>query len=254
MLTAATIFICAVATIAGGFMDAISGGGGILTLSALLLCGVPPHMALGTNKVGAFFGIVVSLIKFAKSHLVVWELVIYGIGFIIAGSFLGAFLALRLESEILGKVILALLPVAMLAIFLPPKKNTCKMIQISGIRLWVVLPVFCFCSGCYDGFFGPGGATFILLGLHWLLGLDLMRASATTKPLNLADNTCSAIYFVMSGAVFWELAIIMAICFMIGNWLGSTFAIHVGPKAIRRFLTISLLLVLLSLVWKYFIQ
>lgn len=252
MLTASTIFVCAIATITGGFMDAISGGGGILTLSALLFCGVPPHMALGTNKVGAFFGIVVSVIKFTKSHLIVWKLVIYGIAFIIAGAFLGAFLALHLESEMLGKVILALLPVAIIAIFLPPKKNTFQKIQISGIRLYLVMPVFCFCAGCYDGFFGPGGATFILLGLHWILGLDLISASATTKPLNLADNTCSAIYFVLAGAVFWELAIIMAICFMIGNWLGSTLAIRVGAKVVRKFLILSLFLVLLSLAWKYF--
>lgn len=253
-LTLSCAILCAMAALCGGFIDAISGGGGLLTIPALLLGGIPPHLALGTNKLSAFLGTAVSLGRFAASGLVNWRLAAGGAGFSIAGSWLGSFAATSLPAEMLAKAIIGMLPVAMIATLMPQKKNPAEILNVTGWRFWLLLPAFCLALGFYDGFFGPGTGSFLILGLHWLLKQDLIHASATAKTFNLASNVSSAIYFMWHGLIFWKLGLIMAACFMLGNWLGATFAIHVGGKAVRRFLLLSLFLLLLSLVWRFFIS
>lgn len=252
MLT--TFIVCALAALAGGLIDAISGGGGLLTIPALLLCGVPPHTALGTNKVSACLGTTVALFNFAANHLVDWRLVACGIGFSLSGSWIGAMLAMHLEAEFLGKVLIALLPFGMLATILPQKKNGNADQEIRGLRFWLLLPLACLCIGMYDGFFGPGTGSFLILALHWVLGMGLVRASATAKAFNLGSNVSGAVSFIWHGVVNWPLALVMGACFMGGNWLGSSLAIRVGARIVRRFLFLSLFLLLSTLIWQYFFK
>lgn len=252
-LTASCAIICGLASLAGGFIDAISGGGGLLTLPALLLTGVPPHLALGTNKLSACLGTSVSLCKFAANRLIFWRLALYGVAFSLVGSWLGSLVATHLSPELLGKAIVILLPFAMIGTLLPQKKTPVKEEPVTGWRLWLLLPCFCLFMGCYDGFFGPGAGSFLILGLHWFFRLNLIYSSGTAKTFNLASNISAAMYFLLNGLIFWELGFIMGACFMAGNWAGATFAIKVGSKAVRRFLLLSLFLLLSSLVYKYFI-
>lgn len=252
MLTLSCALICGIAALAAGFLDAISGGGGLLTLPSLLLAGVPPHMALGTNKVSACAGTAVALFNFSKHGLVAWRMAAWGIPFSLAGSWLGSLLALHLDQEVLGKVLVILLPFAMIATLLPPRQRTVGNPTVDGMRFWVALPVVCLAIGIYDGFFGPATGSFLILLLHWALKFDLIAASATAKAFNLASNVSAAVSFVWHGQVFWALALVMACCFMLGNGLGSTFAIHAGSKAVRKFLIASLMLLLTTLIWQYF--
>lgn len=247
------ICICGGAALAGGFIDAIAGGGGLLTLPALLLCNVPPHVVLGTNKVSATLGTAVALINFSIHNLVKWRLVACGVVFSLSGSWFGSLLAMWLPSAILGKVLIILLPFAMLVTIIPHKQGESDKI-ITGTRLWIALPIICLAIGIYDGFFGPGTGSFLILALHWLLGLGLVSASATAKAFNLASNVSGAVSFTWHGVVNWPIAIAMACCFMIGNWLGSSMAIKIGSRIVKRFLLISLLLLLLTLIWQYFIS
>ncbi len=193
-------FVCAIAAFAGGFIDAISGGGGLLTIPALLLTGVPPHLALGTNKVSACCGTTVALFNFAKHGLVNWRMAGYGIIFSIIGSWLGAWLALILESALLGKVLVALLPLAMIATLLPQKQHDDILPPRDGFRFWVLLPIVCVAIGLYDGFFGPGTGIFLILALHWVLKMGLIQASATAKAFNLASNVSAAVSFIWHDA------------------------------------------------------
>lgn len=254
MLTLSTIIICATAALTGGFIDAIAGGGGLLTVPALLLSGLPPHMVLGTNKLGAVLGTTVALLNFTRHKLVKWRLAAWGIGFSLLGSWLGSLLALHLEPAILAKILVILLPVGMVATLIPgQRKEKVPEIEIKGIYFWLFLPIICLAIGMYDGFFGPATGSFLIIALHWLLRLDLLEASGTAKAFNLASNLSGAVSFIWHGAVLWELGLIMAACLMLGNWLGSSFAIHIGAKAVKRFLFIALALLLVSLVWQQFI-
>lgn len=247
-----SLIICSIAALAGGFIDAISGGGGLLTIPALLLTGVPPHFALGTNKISACLGTAISLINFSRHKLVNWRMAFWGIPFSLAGSWLGSLLALHLDSAILGKVLVIMLPFAMIITLLPQKTNENFSPAVSGLRYWLLLPIVCVSIGCYDGFFGPGTGTILILLLHWCMRQNMLGASATAKAFNLASNVSAAVSFIWHNSIIWSLGIAMGICFMIGNWLGSAFAIHAGSGAVRKFLLVSLLLLLGSLVWQYF--
>lgn len=256
MFTASiTAFIvCSIAALLGGFIDAISGGGALLTIPALLLCGVPAHMALGTNKVGAVCGTTIALYNFARHGMVNWRMAACGIPFSLIGSWLGSLLALYLDAEVLGKVIIALLPVGMAATLLPSKRSDDAGLELTGARLWILLPMVCSLIGVYDGFFGPGTGSILILALHWLLRMNLIAASANAKTFNLASNVSASISFIWHDVVLWTLGIPMAICFMAGNWLGSAFAIKAGAGAVRKFLIVSLALLMTSLIWRYFLQ
>lgn len=253
-LTIGMALFCGVASLAGGFIDAIAGGGGLLTMPALLVCGVPPHIALGTNKVGACMGTTVALYNFAANKLVSWRLVVYGLGFSLAGSWAGSLLAISLPQETLAKILVILLPCAMVVTILPSRKDQAEKKHITGWKFWLGLPLVCAAIGIYDGFFGPATGSFLILALHWILGLGLVSASGTAKAFNLGSNLSAAVSFILHGAVFWPLALLMAACLMLGNWLGSLMAIRIGPKAVRRFLIVSLALLMVTLIWQYFIM
>lgn len=252
MLTLGTITFCIILGLSAGFIDAIAGGGGLIVIPGLLLCGVPPHSALGTNKISAFLGTAIALFTFSKNRLVFWKMVFYGVGFSLLGSWLGSLLALNLDNELLGKIILFSLPVAMGLTLLPKNEKRKTEFEYNGVKFWVILPLVCLLLGAYDGFFGPGTGTFLILGLHWILGMNLLEASANAKAFNLASNFSAAVTFLFYGAVYWPLAILLSICVMTGNWLGSKLAIKAGSKVVRRFLTVSLCLLLLSLAYQYF--
>lgn len=254
-LTLTTAVVCSGAALTGGFIDAIAGGGGLLTMPALLLTGVPPHLALGTNKISSSLGTAVALGAFARSHLVLWRLALAGLGFSLLGSWIGSLLALQISSAALGKILMGLLPVGMLLTLAPKRKCQDRRgtPARSGPRFWLLVPLVCLAIGVYDGFFGPGTGSFLILALHWVLHTDLIEASATSKVLNLGSNVGATVAFIWHGTVFWPLAVIMTACSMLGNWLGSRTAIRVGPAAVRRFLMVSLGLLLMTLIWRYFL-
>lgn len=246
--------LCGLAALGGGVIDAIAGGGGLLTVPALLVAGVPPHVALGTNKVSACMGTTVALINFARGRLVLWRLAALGVGFSIIGSWLGALATLMIDSTALGKIIVFLLPLGMVGALLPQKNREKQIDPDKGPRFWLALPLVCLALGFYDGFFGPGTGSFLILALHWVLGISLLAASGTAKAFNLGSNVSGVVSFIWHGVVNWPIALLMAACFMAGNWLGSSLAMKIGAKAVRRILVLSLLILLLTLVWRYFLQ
>lgn len=253
MLTLSAFIFCSFAALMAGFIDAIAGGGGLITVPALMLSGLPPHIVLGTNKISSSLGTMVALYNFARHGLVRWRLALFGLAFSITGSWAGASLTMFLSSELLAKILIFFLPFGMLATFVPPRKKELSSQELTGIRFWLYIPLICTIIGLYDGFFGPGTGSFLILALHWILRMNLIEASGTTKALNLGSNIGGAISFIWHGALNWPLGLTMAFCLMLGNWLGSNFAIKVGAKAVRRFLFISLFLLLTTLIYQNFI-
>lgn len=248
-----TIIICVVASFVAGIIDSIAGGGGLITLPALLLTGIPPHMALGTGKFASTLGTGLALFNFARSNLVMWRIALIGVIFSLLGAYSGSIMALLIDSEYLGKILVALLPVGMAMTLLPKKEQSGPAGLVKGLKFWLFVPLVSFSVGAYDGFFGPGAGSFFILAFHWVLRMGLIEASATSKVFNLASNLGALIAFLLNGKVLFMLALPMAAASMAGNWVGSRMAIKAGPDMVRKFLLVSMSLLLLTLIWQYFI-
>lgn len=244
------IFLSAAAFFAG-FIDSVAGGGGLISLPATLLVGMPPHLALGTGKFMASIGTTAAFFTYAKNGAVAWKIAGIGVAFSFIGSVLGSKTALLVDNAVLGKILILLLPFAALLTFMPVRHGLRE--KKSGLlALYVATPLLCSAIGFYDGFFGPGTGSFLLLALHFALGLNLIAASGTAKAFNLASNVSSLVIFIISAKVYWIAAIPMALSNMAGNIMGSRMAIRGGPAVVRRMLLVSLGLLFVSLIWRYY--
>lgn len=243
------VFLAGAAFFAG-FIDSVAGGGGLISLPATLLTGMPPHLALGTGKLMACLGTTASFLTYARSGVIAWRIAGIGVLFALGGSALGSKTALLVDNAVLGKVILVLLPLAAILTFVPVRKGA-RAKEPGKAALYVLTPLICTAVGFYDGFFGPGTGSFLLLALHLVLGLNLIAASGTAKVFNLASNLSSLVVFVVSGKVYYLAAVPMALANIAGNIAGSRMALRGGPAVVRRMLLVSLGLLFATLVWRY---
>lgn len=247
------MLICCTAFFVAGFVDAIAGGGGLITVPALLLCGIPPHTALGTGKLASTLGSLTALWTFARNHLV--EMRIAPLGFLAAvvGSIAGSALTLLIDGAVLGRVLFFLLPVGLVLSLLSGRSFSEEAsLPEHGLRTRVFLVGFLI--GMYDGFFGPGAGSFYILALHLFLRMGLVRASATAKVFNMASNAGAFFTFATGGAVVYSLGIPFAISSILGNQLGVRLAISIGPRAVRAFLYVTLSLLLATLAYRFFLS
>lgn len=225
------VFLVVVAAIAGT-VDAIGGGGGLLTVPALLAVGLPPHLALGTNKGQSSFGSAAALVRYARGGLIPWRRArwLFPAGFV--GALVGARLVLFLRPELLRPVILVLLVVvaAFLAFRRKPEGSTVEPTPLrERLALLVALGI-----GAYDGFFGPGTGTFLIVAFVGLLGLSLPRASAEAKVVNCAANVAALCLFAGNGVVLWTVALPMAGAQLLAGAFGAHLAIRGGERWVRR--------------------
>jgi len=247
-LSTGTYALLAAAGVLAGFVDSIAGGGGIITLPALLAAGLPPHLALGTNKGQSVFGSFAALVRFARGGLVDPRRarVTFPLG--LAGSLAGAALALAIPASALRPVVVGLLAFAALFVGLrraPPRVEDAPKrrgsLPIAGA---IALAV-----GAYDGFFGPGTGTFLILGFVAFLGDGLAHASAGAKVVNFASNLAALALFAARGTVVWRLAIPMAACQLAGGWVGAHLAIRRGDAVVRRVVVAVALAAAARLAW-----
>lgn len=237
------------AAFAAGLLDSIAGGGGLFSLPATLLTGVSPQSALGTGKFMSVMGGTASLIAYAKNGAVDWRLAAAGVCFSLAGSRAGAQAALHIDNAMLGRIILALLPLAALLTLMPVRDDT-RETRPGRVSLFLGAPLVCAGTSFYDGFFGPASGSLMLLCLHRFLGIGLLTASGTAKALILASNLSSLFIFIVNGKVCYPIAVPMALANIAGHVAGSRLALRKGPKLIRRVLLLSLGLLFISLVWR----
>jgi len=236
-----------------GFVDSIAGGGGLISTPAMLVCGLPPHVALGTGKFASTLGTLTSLWTFARSHLVVLRIAPAGFAAAFAGAMVGSWLALLLDSALLGRILVFLLPIGMIASLFSGKHYS-EEGELPEAGLWTKVIVMGFFIGMYDGFFGPGTGSFFILAQHILLRMGLVKASATAKVFNLASNAGAFAVFAAGGVVLYSVAIPCAIANILGNQAGTRLAIKVGAKAVRRFLYVTLSLLTATLIYRFFLQ
>ena len=240
--------LCLTASFVGGVIDSIAGGGGLITMPAMLLAGLPPHVTLGTGKFASTIGTVPALLNYARSGFVVWRMVPAGVACALAGSWAGSSLALLLDSSTLGNILICLLPIGLLATLCPKKSGEGVPRPQQGWLFWGVMCTVAFAVGMYDGFFGPGTGSFFIIAFHFILRMGLVEASGTAKVFNLASNAGAMITFCIGGKVWYALAVPMACASMTGNWVGSRLAICMGPGIVRKFLGVSLAILMLTLI------
>lgn len=224
------IFLVVVAGSAGT-MDAIGGGGGLLTLPVLLAVGLPPHLALGTNKGQSVFGSTSALARYAHGGLIPWRRARWLFPAGLLGSLAGARLVLFLDPAVLRPLIMALL--VAVAVFLAFRRIPEGGAEPSSMRERVALAL-ALVIGAYDGFFGPGTGTFLIVAFVGVLGLSLPQASAHGRVVNCASNLAALAMFAGSGVVVWSVALPMAGAQLLGGTLGAHLAIRGGDRWVRR--------------------
>lgn len=227
----ATMFV--VAALAGAF-DAIAGGGGLLTLPALLLAGLDPVAALATNKLQGSFGSVSSTMAFARRGLIDWRT---GLPVAFAAGLAGLCGALCV-SLLSPSLLKALVPILLIVIALYFALSKALKTEDSQARL--ALPMFAgFVAplvGFYDGIFGPGAGAFYMVAFVTLLGYGALKATAHTKLANAASNLGSLTLFILKGAVVWPIGLAMAAGAFLGAQVGSRLAMRFGARLIRPLL------------------
>ena len=245
-LTPAVYLVLTAVAFAAGFISSIAGAGGMITLPALLWAGIPPLDALGTNKFQSVFGTLSSTLNFfQKGHLdfrPLWP----GLLAAVAGSTLGTWSVTQLGGEQLR----TLLPILLIAIALyfafspriadidgvPRIGNTCFNLLVGGG------------IGFYGGFFGPGMGSFYALAFAALLGYNIRKATAHTKPLVLATNATSMVIFMSGGHLLWSLALFMSAAQFVGARLGSNLVIARGAALVKPVIIVATVLVAIKLL------
>lgn len=246
-LTPVMIIIVAIGVFMGSFMDAIAGGGGIITVPTYLLTGIPAHIALGTNKLSSCIGTSFSTARYIKHGYVDWKLGGVSILLALIGSVAGMKLQLLMPENYLQYLLLILLPIVAFITFrkrsLPEKPS-----DIPRKRQMLIVWAASLVIGIYDGFYGPGTGTFLLLIFCNWAGMDVRTAGGNMKIVNLASNLGAVFTALMNGTVFIVLGLIGAVFSITGHTLGSKLAIKNGSRLVRPMVIVALVLLTVKVI------
>lgn len=235
-----------VASLFAGALDAVGGGGGLVTVPALLAAGLPPHMALGTNKGQSVFGSLAAMFRYSRAGLIDKRAARFAFPLSVLGSIAGVMLALLLPSDVLRPVVLVLLVVAGVVVALARPAAAPGAPSGSPRRADAIWAAAALGIGAYDGFFGPGTGTFLILVAVALLHRPMMRATADAKVVNFGSNLAALVVFASRGAVAWNIALPMVGTQLLGGFLGAHLAVRRGDRFIRAVV----LVVVLALIVK----
>ena len=232
-----------------GAVDSVAGGGGLISLPGYLVAGLPIHMSYGTNKVSNLFGTVISAVLYAKSGKTSLRAAALGIPTALVGARAGAQTALLLPPETLTLIMMLMLPpLALFMLFGARKQQGGAAKELSRLRYGLTTALIGLFCGFYDGFFGPGSGTFLILCFTSLLGLDFVTAVGTAKLIILTANLGALTAFAASGQIAYSLVFPCALCSVAGNFIGTRLAIKQGAPLIRVVMSVVLLLLMAKLV------
>lgn len=239
------IIVCPMVFLAS-FVDAVAGGGGLISLPAYLLAGVQPKFAIGTNKLSSAIGTVFSTARYCKNGFFDLKLAIPSVIVALAGSYIGAKTVLVTSDEVLKYILIVVLPVV--AFFVLKKKNFNKVKnKPKRITQFIIAVLASFVVGMYDGFYGPGTGTFLILIYTGLVKLDLLTASGNTKLVNLASNITALVTFMCSGNIVYALGIAASVFSIAGHYLGSGMVMKNGSKIVKPIIVVVIVLLLIKI-------
>jgi len=240
------LILALVAAFFAGFIDTIAGGGGIITVPVLLGIGLPPHLALGSNKLQASFGSLTASIRYTRGGLVQPKQMLLGIVWTFVGAVLGSLAILALNTDILRWIIPFLLLAAFLYLLFKPAVSEIRT-QARMKETWFYL-IFGLLIGFYDGFFGPGTGSFWTIVFIAFLGLPLKEATGHTKITNFTSNLVSLGVFAISGNLALALGLCMGFAQIGGAWLGSHILMNKSVRIIRIIFLVMVGLTILNLL------
>lgn len=239
------IFLFLVGGVAG-FVDAIAGGGGLLSIPALLWTGMSPIQAIATNKLQASMGSFTATANYVRHGLVSPKDLKLAVFMTFLGAMSGAILVQYLPNAWLETLIPVML--ILIALYFLFSKNIDLQEGKQRLSLGLFSVVIGFSVGFYDGFFGPGTGSFFTIAFVLLLGYGLQQAIGGTKLLNFTSNVVSLGVFILSGQILWLAGIVMGIGQIIGSYVGSHMAVKHGGKLIRPMLVIISILMSVKLL------
>ncbi len=242
------LIVCPLVFLAS-FVDSIAGGGGLISLPAYLIAGLPPHYAIATNKLSSSIGTVIATVRYCKNKLVDWGIGIPSILLALFGSTLGANLALLVDEKVLKIILIIILPVVGFYVLI--NKDFTKKVLAEPLprkKVYLIACTASFIIGAYDGFYGPGTGTFLILIYTGLARMDIGVASGNTKLVNLASNVAALVTFLFNGKIIFVLGITAAVFSVAGSYLGSGLVLKNGFKVVRPIILVVITLLFIKVI------
>lgn len=238
-ITLTTFLIVCPLVFLGGFVDAVAGGGGLISLPAYMIAGLPVHNSIATNKLSSGMGTTVSTYRFARGGNIPWKKALPCIVMAMLGSAAGAKLALLVDADLFKRLMLVIIPVTAFYVMRnkamgeePEPLEFKKMLMRASLTALLI--------GMYDGFYGPGTGTFLILLLSGYAKFRLGEANGVAKSINLTTNLTSLGVYLMSGKVIIVLGLIAGLFGIAGNYIGVSFFNDKGAKAVKPIMIIVL--------------
>jgi len=232
-----------------GFVDAVAGGGGLISLPAYLIAGLPAHYALGTNKLSSSMGTTIATWRYAKSGYIAWKLALCCAVCAIIGSSIGAELALLIDDHIFKIIMLVVLPLTAIYVW-KSKGLTNKKEPLPTKSTTLLAMAIALVMGVYDGLYGPGAGTFMILLLTGIARMTPDSANGTAKVINLSTNIAALTVFLINGKVLLPLGL-AAGCFSIaGAYLGTAYYKKGGVRSMRPIIILVLSIFFVKVIYE----
>ncbi|EFI41843.1 MULTISPECIES: TSUP family transporter [Peptoniphilus] len=217
-----------------GVVDSIGGGGGLISLPAFLLAGLPIHMALGTTKMQSTCGTAMATLRFIKNRFVSFKLAFPAVIAAFLGASIGAKLMMFLGEDQLHKIMIIILPVAAFLVLNKKFFDSATSDElIINKKTYITVTISAFLVGIYDGMYGPGTGTFLILAFTVFAKMNVQFANGHAKIINLASNITALIIFLLNGKIIIPLGLLGALASMAGNYVGSGLALKNAQKFTR---------------------
>lgn len=243
-LDLSTIAFLAFFGFVAAFIDSCVGGGGLISLPALLGLGIPPYLALGTNKIAGTISAATSSATFISLGKFDKRLILYLFPISLIGAMIGAKTVLFVPQEVLRVLVIVMMGIIFVYTLLNKKFGHDPQYKgLNGFTLGLGIPLT-FLIGFYDGFFGPGTGSFFVFLMVLLFGYDFVTAAGNGRILNLASNIAALSVFIMEGKVIWITGLTMGVAMIVGATLGARMAVKTGVRYVRPlFLVVSISLI-----------
>jgi uncharacterized protein len=242
------LFLLAAAFVAA-FVDSIVGGGGIISLPALLATGMDPHVALGTNKLAATGASSMATIRYTQAGLVVLPLALALIPFSVVGAMLGSRIVLEFDDRFVKGLVIVVMVAMTLYVLARKRFGAENRFGGATARAVAIGAVVALAVGFYDGFLGPGTGTFLIFAFVGLLRFDFVRAAAHGRVLNFASNLSALVLFALHGRVDYLVGLPMMAAMLVGAYIGSHVGMRHGARWIKPLFVAVSAGLLLRLLW-----
>ncbi len=237
-----------------GIVDAIGGGGGLISLPAYLIAGVPVHMAIATNKLSSTCGTTLATLRFLRAKMVSLRLAAATVIAAMIGSSCGARVSMRVDETVMKYILFAVLPVTAVIVldrklFAADGEEDDKLVL--NRRVYVISSLAALVVGFYDGFYGPGTGTFLIIALTVFARMPMKLANAQAKVINWTTNVTSLAIFLLNGQVLFLLGLAAAVSNMAGAWIGASLVMTKGSRIVRPSILLVLVLLFLKILGLY---